>query len=469
MSELPAGVAPARPPEPRDSASAVLLRGKPGEWEVLLGTRSRRASFMPGHLAFPGGVVDPEDGDGAGRFARCASRELAEETGLEVGVEDWTEAGERVTPPLFPLRFRTRFFVAGYPDGAPPPGPATEEIEELAFRPATVALAEWTSGRIRIPPPVLPLLRTLVEAAELEVPQIAERLGRANAVEQRAPRIEFLPDVWMLPVRTATLPPATHTNVWMPGGRRFVVVDPGSRETDEQQRLVEVIERRRMLGHEPRVLLLTHHHRDHTGRAAELAGRLRLPLLAHPRVLEQLGGAAADLGVEALVDGDEMDLDGMTLRALLTPGHAEGHLAFELPERSALIAGDLLSGISTILIDPEHGDMAAYLASLERARSLGCDLLLPGHGPPLPGRALDELIEHRRDRERRVIEAVEVAGPELAGIARRTYAEEPGLPQPLIELQTLAHLIDLERRGLARREEPQGRRWLPGAAASEES
>ena len=69
-----------------------------------------------------------------------------------------------------------------------------------------------------------------------------------------------------------------------------------------------------------------------------------------------------------------------------TPGHAPGHLAFHLRERRALIAGDMVGGMSTILIDPEQGDMGAYLDSLERLRRLDCRTLLPGHGPPLPAK-----------------------------------------------------------------------------------
>ena len=62
---------------------------------------------------------------------------------------------------------------------------------------------------------------------------IAERVRVANADEERAPRIEFVPDVWMVPMRTLTLPPATHTNAWIPGGARFVVFDPGTNDPDE--------------------------------------------------------------------------------------------------------------------------------------------------------------------------------------------------------------------------------------------
>ena len=460
MSELPAGIEPADAPVPRDSASALVLRrGSRGGGEVLMGVRSRRSRFMPGHLAFPGGVVDAGDGEGDGRFLRGAVRELAEETGVSIEPRRWLEAGERTTPAMFPVRFRTVFFVTELPRETVAPQPPGEEIESLRFVAPAQALREWTRGDCAIPPPVLPLLRALAGAEGLPLPELAGRLAETNEREQRAPRIEFTPGFWMLPLRTPTLPPATHTNVWMPGGARFALIDPGSSEADELARLEEVIERRGAEGGRPGVVLLTHHHIDHVGGAAQLARRLQVPLRAHPDVLTTLGDALAGVECLPLFDGDEIDLEGVVLRAVHTPGHAPGHLAFHLPDERLLVAGDLLSGLSTILIDPAHGDMGQYIDSLRRVQALDCRTLLPGHGPPLPGRALDKLIRHRLDREARIARQVRDGSAALARIARAAYEELPEMPQGLIELQTLAHLVYLERQGKVRRLDDAGGEW----------
>ena len=279
--------------------------------------------------------------------------------------------------------------------------PSPEENEEVSFERADSVLARWAQGECRIPPPALPIFRVLAESDHLSVKDLADRIAAANDQEQRAPRIEFSPGTWMLPVRSATLPPATHTNVWMPGGTRFVIIDPGSFDEEETRRLIEVVERRRALGHEVDSIVLTHHHRDHTAGCVSLAAHLGLRVRAHPETVEVVkatvsGGAS--LRFEPVNDGDEIDLDGVVLRAYRTPGHASGHLVFHVADRGQLVAGDLLSGLSTIMIDPVEGDMGLYLASLERARDLRCRQLLPGHGPPLPGKALDRLIAHRKDR-----------------------------------------------------------------------
>jgi glyoxylase-like metal-dependent hydrolase (beta-lactamase superfamily II)/stress-induced morphogen/8-oxo-dGTP pyrophosphatase MutT (NUDIX family) len=449
MSELPPDDQGGAEPAPRDSASAiVLLEGAAGGVQVLVGQRARRARFMPDHLAFPGGALDAVDRPGEpGALARCASRELREETGLEVPPELWVDAGERITPPIYPVRFRNRFFLAGLPRGVDPRSlaPASGENERLELSAPGEVLEAWARGEVQVPPPVLPILRALAASGAGPVPAAARAVAAANALEERAPRIEFAPDVWMLPVRTATLPPATHTNVWMPGLGRFVVVDPGSDDTAEIERLLAVIERRRgETGGRPVAVVLTHHHRDHAAGAGRVAAALGVPLGAHPATLERLAGLPREIERIAIDDRDALDLGGASLLVLHTPGHAPGHIALAWPERRCVIAGDLASGLSTILIDPDHGNMGAYLESLRRLDALGARLL-PGHGPPLPAREVERILVHRRRREARILERLGEGAATLAEIARHAYVDTPDLPPALTERQSLAHLRWLER------------------------
>lgn len=463
MSELPEGIPPGQPAEPRESASGIVVRrAEDGAWQALLGVRSRRSRFMPGHLAFPGGMLDPGDRPGeTGAFARCVRREMHEETGLDIDEGCWIEAGERTTPPLFSRRFHTVFFVVEWPEDAEPPVPATEEIESLGFMRPSEVVHDWERGVHRVAPPTLPILRAL-GAETGEIDDLAARVTRANAGEERAPRIEFVPGVWMFPARTATLPPATHTNVWMPGGERFAIVDPGSTEPDENRRLTEVIERRCRLGQRPSAVVLTHEHRDHVGGAATVARALDLPVRAHALVLDALASQLDGCERRPIADGEELDLGGAALRAYHTPGHASGHLAFHDQERGVLIAGDLVSGVSTILIDPDNGSMADYLESLRRVRELKPRTVFAGHGPPIPGRAIGQLLDHRAQREAKIVERLGPIPSELAEIARSVYADVPQMPSALTERQTLAHLIHLESRGAARRSDDTGRSWSAG-------
>ena len=128
------------------------------------------------------------------------------------------------------------------------PGASPEEIETLAFEDPRTVLADWEAGRSLVPPPLLPILRVMTGDRAGDVAAIASRIAAVNAAEAACPRIEFVPGFWVLPVRTRTLPPASCTNVWMPGARRFVVIDPGSGEQEETERLLAVIAKRTSAG-----------------------------------------------------------------------------------------------------------------------------------------------------------------------------------------------------------------------------
>lgn len=459
MSVRPETPKPARPARPRESAVGIVVRRVGRGWEVLVGLRSRRSRFLPGNWAFLGGRLEPLDRpEEPGAHRRCASRELREETTLAVPPEQWLPAGLLVTPPMFPIRYRTEFFLAEVDSvqSLPPAPPIPEEIEELAFVAPEDLLGRWESGRVRVPPILPPQLREISRAKGEALGDLARRLIAADQRQESCHRIEFVPGIWVLPVATETLPPATHTNVWMPGEGRFLIVDPGSSIESEIERLLRVVRRRREEGSRPKALLLSHHHRDHGAGAGVLAERLGLPVWAHPATLERVG-LPGSLPQRKLLGGELLDLEGLSLRVHHTPGHAPGHLALECPERRVLLSGDLVSRISTILVDPEDGDMTEYLDSLERMTRLELDLLLPSHGPPVQPRALNRLIEHRSEREAAVFAALAGGGGaprKLGEIAERAYADRPEVPRSLIEAQTLSHLRRLA--GLRRVREVNG-------------
>lgn len=242
----------------------------------------------------------------------------------------------------------------------------------------------------------------------------------------------------VLALRSPTLPPATQTNVYLVGPERgpVAVIDPGSPYAD-QQAILDA-----HLGELPiGLVLLTHHHGDHVSGAAALAARWGVPIAAHPATARRLAGWVPV--TRFVEDGEEVF--GAT--AVHTPGHAEGHLCFEVG--GATIAGDMVAGIGTILIEPSDGDMAEYLASLERLLARPPTTLLPAHGPPIPdGPAkLREYLAHRRMREARVVAALSGAPQSLAELLPRAYGDTPPALWPLAERSLLAHLVKLVRDG----------------------
>ena len=180
-------------------------------------------------------------------------------------------------------------------------------------------------------------------------------------------------------VRTPTLPPATHTNTYVVGHDALTVVDPASPYPEEQERLAESLTRMNLPVER---ILLTHHHHDHVSGVTALQEAFPgLKVWAHERTRQRLEGA---IHVDVLLaDNDVIDCGGVSLRAVFTPGHAPGHLVYVDASTGAAIAGDMVAGIGTILIDETDGDLSLYLNSLERLKSLGLSVLLPSHGPAL--------------------------------------------------------------------------------------
>lgn len=249
----------------------------------------------------------------------------------------------------------------------------------------------------------------------------------------------LLAGVAVVPVRTPTLPPATHTNAWVLGARQVTVVDPASPWSDEREALASALS-----GVEVAAILLTHHHPDHVGGVEDLRRRTGAPVLAHAAT-----AARVPFAVDKLLDeGDTHHTDAGDWRVLHTPGHASGHLC--LLRDGVLVAGDMVAGVGTIVLDPPEGDLALYLRSLARLRALEPRLLLPAHGPALEDGCgvLDLYIAHRHMRTEQVRHAL--IGRALAAaedLVPSIYPDLHELMRPVAARQVLCHLRWLAGRG----------------------
>jgi glyoxylase-like metal-dependent hydrolase (beta-lactamase superfamily II) len=263
---------------------------------------------------------------------------------------------------------------------------------------------------------------------------------------------EPLPGFRVLALRSPTLPPAKHTNAYVLGRERLVVVDPATYEQDERDKLLDHLERLTDRGARIEAIVLTHHHGDHIGAAAWLSDKIGAPIAAH-RITGELTGARASV-TRFLDEGDIIDLGGdFQLGILHTPGHAPGHIVLRdlRPHGRAMIAGDMIAGIGTIIIDPPEGDMAVYLAQLGRMRALPNAVLFPAHGEPqVDGHAkLDHYVAHRLKREKKVYAALLEHRGEATpfDLLPRAYDDTPALLFPLAARSCLAHLLKLAKDG----------------------
>jgi endoribonuclease LACTB2 len=249
----------------------------------------------------------------------------------------------------------------------------------------------------------------------------------------------------VLALRTPTLPPAAHTNVYLvgPDDGPWAAVDPGSPYPDQEDALDAAIE---TAGVRLGVVLLTHHHGDHTGGAARLAKRWGAPIAAHEKTQRRL----PNLVTQTLEDGERI----ADMECVFTPGHADGHLCFA--HANGTLAGDMVAGLGTILIDPSEGDMAVYLRSLDKLLARPQMMLLPAHGPELPdGHAkLREYIAHRLMREAKVAAALLPTDAPTSELVARAYADTPRMLWPLAERSLIAHLVKLAGDGRAREVSP---------------
>ncbi len=264
-------------------------------------------------------------------------------------------------------------------------------------------------------------------------------------------RIEFAPGVILLPLLTPTLPPATHTNAYLLGRSRAVLVDPATPLPDEICGLRRALAAARRQGIEVCAIWLTHHHPDHVGAVEAMRRELGVPVCAHPLAVAPLQHAGLKVD-EELTDGQRVDLgdhEPFPVRVVHTPGHTRGHLSFFDETHRSLIAGDLASTLSTIVIDPPEGDMDDYIASLDRAMALAPKLLFPAHGPAVLGatQRLEKLKHHRLEREDQVLAAWRAGRREPAEMVAEVYPELPEEIRPVAARQISAHLERLQRGG----------------------
>ncbi len=438
-----------------DAAAVVLWRDTGARLELFVAQRSHKLRFMGGYFAFPGGVVDDADrADGADEarvLARCAVRELREEVGVALDVASLVPLSRIVTPPFAPVRYDTRFFLARVPTGAAPSVEASGgELVAGRFIGADDALLQWKRGELPLAPPVV-LLIECCAGRDLDGFRAAASALAERHAAGKLPDMRFTPGVRMMSLKTPTLPPATTTNAFLVGVERRWLIEPAPVDVTEQDRLVEAIVEERDAGRPLAGVLLTHHHPDHVGAAARISKEFGVGVRAHPLTLARLPDGTRRGA--PLIDGDEIDLGrapdgtpGWTLRAIATPGHAIGHLCFRESRYRSLFAGDMVSTVSTIVIDPPEGHMATYLASLARLRTLDLGTIYPAHGPPaLDGpKLLERFVTHRAERESRLAAALaEEPSASAESLLPKVYADVDARMHPIALRSLLAGIEKL--------------------------
>lgn len=223
------------------------------------------------------------------------------------------------------------------------------------------------------------------------------------------------------------------TNTWVlrePGSSAAVVVDPGPVREGHPAAVLEAV---RADGADVALVLLTHHHLDHSEVARSFAEQAGCPV----RALDPEWCVGAD----PLVDDEAISVDGLDLRVVTTPGHTADSVSLVLPADRALLSGDMVLGRGTTVVAHPDGRLAPYFDSIERMRALAgsagggpgdgeVDVVWPGHGPVLDdaGAVLDHYLVHRRAR----LDQVRAALTELG--VDHPDPEDDTLPRQVVEI-----------------------------------
>ncbi len=472
--------------EPKSAAACILVRGDAAP-EILLARRNPELRFMPGHHVFPGGRIrDEEDrsrvmqaqDEREARAVQTAAREVFEETGLlcvrgvlpspgsirqmrlellqdesrftellarhdlHLDARDFIPAGTWVTPAFSPIRFATQYFLYRVTDDQQEEL-LQGEIVGLDWLTAAEARRRWHRGELRLSTPVAYTLRQMAAVDVTSALRLLQRGTERVAGEHNW--FEIRRGITLIPVKSPTIPPATHTNCLIIGENELYVIDPGAGDEQEVLHLTRQIDHLIELGGRCTAILLSHSHPDHIAAAEELRRRYQAPIMAHEAAAAQLSFPVDRLlqDGEVLLSGDDPQWQ---LQCIHTPGHDPGHLCFLELSTGSLLAGDMVANPGTIVVSRQWlGDMNDFMNSFDRLLEIDCKLIIPSHGHPAgdPHELIRQQRDHRLWREAKIKQAYEEGAATFSQLLTRAYDDVPENVRLLASHALDAHLARL--------------------------
>jgi len=209
-------------------------------------------------------------------------------------------------------------------------------------------------------------------------------------------------------------------------------------------------------------ILCTHTHRDHSPAAAPLKKLTGAPIIGCAPLALVDSGPRADSAFDhgyapdrVLADGERIAGPDWTIEAVATPGHTSNHLCYSVTESGALFTGDHVMAWSTSVVSPPDGDMAAYMASLQKLYDRDDRTLYPAHGPAVtkPRQLVRGMLGHRRQREAQILRLLGEGPQQIPGFVAAMYKGLDPRLHGAAGRSVLAHLIDLQQKGRVRPED----------------
>lgn len=247
-------------------------------------------------------------------------------------------------------------------------------------------------------------------------------------------------DVTRVPVPATTRAPTGSTNAYLIGRTPAMLVDPAGRSEELDRQVHE-----REVEH----ILVTHTHSDHVGAVAAYAAMTGATVWARYGRTAPFRDATGCTPDHVFTPDTTISLDGQGVRVLDAPGHTPDHIVLQAGADGPICCGDCAVRDGSVVVGAPEGDMRAYLATLRRLRAIDPPWLGPGHGPVIadPRTTLERLLAHRRDRERRVQDAVIDGAETPSEVVERAYTKDLTGVRDLAEATVGAHLEKLAVEG----------------------
>ena len=399
-----------------------------------------------------------------------------------------------ITTPGRPRRYDTRFFIAPAPAEQIAMHDNSETVAHLWVRPGN-ALELFKRGEIDLMFPTIKTLESLVQFGRVEdllshartKPQIAATTPHVSTARDGSIRmliqsdyayaeaqkldpenkgttksdidpghpVQIAPDIWRLTAPNPGVMTGPGTNTYLLGSAHtgIAVIDPGPALNEHIEAII------RCAPGPIKWILSTHTHRDHSPAAMKLKQLTGATVYGMPA--PPYSNQDQDFKPDVIPSHNEvLELAGIKLRAVHTPGHASNHLCYLLESEKILFTGDHLMQGSTVVINPPDGDMQAYLQSLAMIKKEALDYLAPGHGFLIghPEHAIDRLVLHRLARENKILAAMKLsdAPQTIESLVKSAYEDTPAERHALAARSLLAHLYKLNQEGRVREQDD---RW----------
>ena len=383
-----------------------------------------------------------------------------------------------ITPFAEKRRFDVRFFLAAAPAEQIASHDNSETVAHAWLKPAD-ALQRFKAGEILLVTPTVKTLEAL--AAHHSVAEIIAHFSRPRTIRSTLPYIArdnkgkrvllpgdyayaeiakrdtehsgtlnceliagvatpLSPTVRRMVAPNPGIMTGPGTNSYLVGHNEVAVIDPGPADESHIDALLQTS------GGPIRWIFTTHTHPDHSPGATLLKARTGATVLGMAAPAE--GPQDQTFAPDRLVThGDRFTVDGITLRAIHTPGHASNHVCYLLEEERLLFTGDHIMQGSTVVISPPDGDMTAYLESLRALLDLDIDYFAPGHGYLVgqPYQVVEHLLVHRKGREDKILRVLRSQpAATLDSLLPAVYDDVPLQIHGAAKRSLLAHLIKLQ-------------------------